>query len=145
MTDLDAGANPSARPQVRDIGLDAPWEWLALGWRDLLTVPRVSIAYGAVFVLASAFLTVGLWKLDMLYLLPPLGGGFLLLAPTLCFGLYEASRKLGEGERPSFADIVGALSRARGQLSLMTGMLVVLFYLWLHMAVLSGSSLVWLA
>jgi uncharacterized membrane protein len=131
-----SGARPDAGPLIREIGLDAPWEWLASGWRDLLTAPRISLAYGAVFVLASAFLTVGLWKLDMIYLLPPLGGGFLLLAPTLCFGLYETSRKLGEGRRPSFADIAGALSRARGQLSLMTGMLVVLFYLWLHMAVL---------
>ncbi len=131
-----AGADTAAGPRVREVGLDAPWEWLAAGWRDLLDAPGISLAYGALFVLVSAFLTVGLWQLDMFYLLPPLAGGFLLLAPTLCFGLYETSRKLSLGEKPTLGDIVGALSRARGQLSLMTGMLVVMFYLWLHMAML---------
>ena len=97
---------------------------------------RISLAYGAIFVVVSMFLTFGLWQLEMLYLLPPFAGGFMLLAPTLCFGLYESSRRLALGEQPSFRDIVGALGRARGQLSLMTGMLILLFYLWLHMALL---------
>ncbi|MCC6469676.1 MAG: DUF2189 domain-containing protein [Alphaproteobacteria bacterium] len=135
MTDV-AVAQGEVRPVIREVTLDAPWEWLAAGWRDLLTIPRISLAYGAVFVVVSAFLTLGLWHLDMLYLLPPFTGGFMLVAPTLCFGLYESSRRLAQGEQPSFRDIFGALDRARGQISLMTGMLILLFYLWLHMALL---------
>lgn len=124
------------QPWIRTVGLDAPWQWLEAGWRDLLAAPRISLSYGAVFVAASAFLTYGLWRLELIYLLPPLAGGFMLLAPALCFGLYETSRRLARAETPSLGNIAEALRRARGQLSLMTGLLVVLFYLWLHMAML---------
>ena len=31
---------------VRRVPLDAPWDWLSHGWRDLCTVPSMSLAYG---------------------------------------------------------------------------------------------------
>jgi hypothetical protein len=43
------------------VPFDAPWAWLAAGWRDLWTAPQVSLAYGAVFALLSAGLTAALF------------------------------------------------------------------------------------
>ena len=37
---------------VEQVAFDAPWSWLAAGWRDMWTVPHVSLAYGVTFALA---------------------------------------------------------------------------------------------
>ena len=49
---------------VRRVPLDALWDWLGHGWRDLCTVPFVSLAYGAVFSLAAWGILFGLRLLD---------------------------------------------------------------------------------
>ena len=40
-----SGAEQPGFP-VRRVPLDAPWDWLSRGWRDLCTTPSVSLAYG---------------------------------------------------------------------------------------------------
>ena len=49
---------------VREVPLDAPFEWLARGWRDLCTVPFVSLAYGALFTLIAWVFVFGLSLID---------------------------------------------------------------------------------
>ena len=39
---------------VRRVPFDAPWAWLAAGWRDMWTVPQISLAYGALFAAIAA-------------------------------------------------------------------------------------------
>ncbi len=45
---------------MRRVPFDAPWAWLAAGWRDLWTVPQISLAYGALFAALPAALVLGL-------------------------------------------------------------------------------------
>lgn len=87
---------------VKTIADDQPWRWLQLGWRDLTRMPGVSLAYGAGVVAAGYVLAFALWQANWLSLVLPLAGGFLLLAPFVAVGLYEASRRLEHGEPVSF-------------------------------------------
>jgi hypothetical protein len=43
------GASPFPAPAyaIREVPFDAPYSWLAAGWREIWRVPRVSLAYGA--------------------------------------------------------------------------------------------------
>ena len=79
---------------VEQVPFDAPWNWLAAGWRDMWAVPQVSLAYGCVFALLSVSLTLGLLLTGLPSLVLALAGGFLLIGPIAAVGLYEASRRL---------------------------------------------------
>ncbi len=121
---------------VRVVGIDRPWAWLQSGWRDLRHAPAVSLVYGAAFVAASFLLTVGLWLLDLLYLLLPLAAGFLFLGPVLAIGLYDVSRRLERDQRPTLAHALGAWRAHAGSIATM-GLILVLFQLvWIRIAFL---------
>ena len=123
-------------PRVRLVDVDRPWIWLALGWRDLVAAPRVSLTYGAILVAMSYALVVGLAAADLLYLLLPLLAGFGFLAPLLAVGLYETSRRLQAGEPAALAAALFAWRRHGGQLALM-GLVLMLFHLaWVRVATL---------
>jgi uncharacterized membrane protein len=121
---------------VRRIDVERPWQWLAAGWRDFTAAPMVSLLYGGVFVLGGLILTFLLWSFDWLYLLLPIGAGFLLLAPVLATGLYEVSRRLERGERPSLGDAFQAWQKRPGSLAVMGLVLVFFFLTWIRIAFL---------
>ena len=60
--EAEQGARPFVAPgyALRKVPFDAPYSWLAAGWRDMGRVPRVSLAYGAIFAIAGVLLSVGL-------------------------------------------------------------------------------------
>lgn len=121
---------------VRRVDVERPWQWLTAGWRDLCAAPVVSLAYGAVFVVVSFTLTLGLWLYDLAYLVLPLAAGFLLVAPMLAVGLYESSRRLERGKQPRLGDAVRAWRRNAGGLAAM-GLVLALFMLaWIRIAFL---------
>jgi uncharacterized membrane protein len=121
---------------VRRIDVERPWQWLAAGWRDFIAAPLVSLLYGSIFVLSGLILTGALWSLDWLYLALPLGAGFLLIAPVLATGLYEVSRRLELGERPSLADAFLAWRRRPGSLAAIGLVLMFFFLTWIRVAFL---------
>lgn len=126
----------AAIPQIRKIPFDAPWKWLAAGGQDMCRIPGISLTYGAIFALVSLVILVGLFLTGGLYLLLPLAGGFLLLGPMIAVGLYEASRRLEEGEPVTFADTVTVGTRSPGQLAFMGAALLVIYFAWVEIAFL---------
>lgn len=97
MTPIDIHA------EVNRLSADRPLRWVALGWRDLWRAPLQSIGHGVAFVLAGAAVAaIGWGRHD---LLAGAFSGFLLVAPMLSAGLYEISRRLARGERPSLRDV----------------------------------------
>ncbi len=122
--------------QIRRIDLDRPWAWLAKGWQDMRRNPGVSLAYGIVAAVTSYVLTLGLIWADMLYLLLPLAGGFLLVGPILTVGLYEISRRAEEGLPTSLGEAIGAVARNGLQIALMGLALLLLWFFWVRTAAL---------
>jgi len=135
MTEL-AGAPSSLVLPVRRVGVEEPWAWLTAGWRDLSRAPLVSLSYGAVFVLVSFLLTLGLWLLGLFYLVLPLAAGFMLVGPVVAVGLYEVSRRLEQGQTVTLADTLAAWHSHRGSIATMGLVLMLVLLAWIYLAFL---------
>ena len=132
------GARPFVAPgyALRKVPFDAPYSWLAAGWRDMWRVPRVSLAYGAIFAIAGLLLSVGLTEVGLQSMILVLAAGFILVGPMIAAGLYETSRRLEKSEPVSLASTLRAGFLERGQLAYM-GLLLMLIYLaWVEIALL---------
>jgi uncharacterized membrane protein len=121
-------------PAPRRVPLDAPWGWVAAGWRDMWRVPGISLAYGGSFALAAALLCFGLYSLDALSLVLPLAGGFMLICPLMAVDLYDASRRLAANMPVRLSDVALAGFAARGQLALLGAVLLLVMIVWLQLA-----------
>jgi len=132
----EASAAPAAESAPRspfDIQLSPltwadPPHWLALGWRDFVRCPGIGLFYGTVFMVMG-------WALMKVYEHAPaytlaLSAGFLLMGPFLCLGLYRASQRLEQGQRPDLGDSLLAWDTRTGQLGVFGFVLLVLEMLW---------------
>ena len=141
-TRLEAGAKQAASSfavppyAIREVPFDAPWSWLAAGWHDMWRVPRVSLAYGAIFAIAGLLLSVGLTEVGLQSMILVLAAGFILVGPMIAAGLYETSSRLEKSEPVSLVSTLRAGVFERGQLAYM-GLLLMLIYLaWVEIALL---------
>lgn len=127
--DSEAQAALADQPIVfRTIGLADPLRWLALGWRDFRRAPAIGLFYGLCFILES-------WALMLVFEQAPpyvlgLSGGFLLVGPFLCLGIYRVSQQLEAGGAPNFLDSVFAWQTRTAQLGIFGFVLLVLEMLW---------------
>ncbi len=124
----------AAAPAIRTVAFDAPWAWLAAGWRDLWSSPAISLAYGAAF---AGIAYVFVFQLSQIHALPfmlPLAGGFLLVGPLLAVGLYEISRRRERNDPTSIRDILAAAKKSSGQLAAFGVLLLLLYFFWMRTA-----------
>jgi uncharacterized membrane protein len=119
---------------VKQVSFEAPWEWLAAGWRDLWTHPAISLSYGAVFAVAAGVLVAAMMQEGWQAAVPALAGGFLLIGPMLAVGLYEESRRLEAGEPIDPRDIMLVGVRSPGQLAMLGVLLLIIFFVWIEVA-----------
>ncbi len=126
-----ATAAGTARAKVRP---DAPWAWLAAGWRDLWRVPFISLTYGVLFAGVSGFLTWMLFGLELEYLLMPMVAGFMLVGPMLAVGLYETSRRLDAGESTDLGSALFVTTRSPAQLAFLGALLMLMLLAWIRIA-----------
>lgn len=124
---------PAHEPSALDwplarVGFGDPFRWLAAGWRDFTRAPLIGLFYGACFVAMGWFL-LATFKHAPAYTLA-LSAGFLLMGPFLCLGLYDASRSLEQGIKPSFLRSLMAWRGSTSQISIFAGVLLVLEMLW---------------
>jgi uncharacterized membrane protein len=127
---------PTPNPWVRSLTSGDPFNWLALGWRDLMTQPAMSLAYGLLILLISAVFVGSLVELGRDYILFPAFAGFMVVGPILAVGLYEKSRRIEDGEPLRWQSIFFVTPRSGGQI-LFTGVLLcVLTMVWMRAAVI---------
>jgi len=121
---------------VRRVALDAPWDWLAAGWRDLRAVPVISCGYGMVFTAAGWLLVTTLNRLEVVSLIPIFAAGFVLIAPLLAAGLYEVSRLLEKGQPVTIGAVFSGVAPATGRLAFFGVALFLGFFAWIEVAFL---------
>lgn len=121
---------------VAQVPFDAPWAWLAAGWRDMWSAPGISLLYGAGFTLLLAVLALGLLAGGLASLTLALAGGFLLIGPAAAVGLYEVSRRLEDGQRLSLGEVLTRGFRAAGQLGFFGVILAFVYFVWVQLALL---------
>lgn len=116
---------------VNTVTLAQPWQWIEKGWADLLQARRYSLTYGAVIVLISGLMTLGLVHEGLFYIVPFLAAGFYLLAPIIGLGLYQMSAHVERGERLQFCNFLEAWKRNQAQLGIITAGLLIIMQLWM--------------
>lgn len=121
------------RSSVFDLKLAAlnagdPLRWLRLGWADFVRCPRIGLFYGLCFFLMGHAL-LAVFQAAPAYVLA-LSAGFLLMGPFLCLGLYDASRALQNGNRPSLRASLVAWRPTLGTMAIFAGVLLILEMLW---------------
>ena len=127
------GFDTAPQPSALDLPLHTltwrdPLHWLAAGWGDFRRAPAIGLFFGACFVLMGWAL-VGVFRQAPEYTLA-LSAGFLLMGPFLCLGLYDASRALAQGRRPTFWAALTAWRQSGAQLAIFAAVLLVLEMLW---------------
>lgn len=123
--------------RVRTVTTVQALGWLRAGWADLRASGWVSLAYGALFVAIGFALTGGLVLAGMAYLIAPMIGAFLLIAPLLALGLYRISKDVEEGRRPSLWRALTAW-RANPYHILTAGLILMLYVMiWARMNVVA--------
>ena len=120
--------------RIRRVPFDAPWAWLAAGWRDMWIVPHISLTYGALFAALAAALVLGLTVSGLESVILALGGGFLLIGPVAAVGLYETSRRLQNGDRITIAAVLKSALAAPGQLGFFGAILAFSYVVWVQVA-----------
>jgi len=140
MAEDGAGGNAfggiSFARRINTIDTQDPWLWLAAGWRDMITRPGFSVGYGALFVALGYAVTIGLYQLNLTYMIWPMAAGFILIGPLLCTGFYEISRRLETGEALTWRAIVFAW-RGHAPAVLGAGLALVFFMIiWIRVAAL---------
>lgn len=121
---------------VRRVPLDAPWNWLARGWRDLCALPVASLAYGAFFCAAGWMTFYALDQSEASSLIAVLAGGFMLVAPLFAAGFYAMSRRLEKGEPVTFRGVFDDCAAAVGRLALFGIVLYFVYFVWVELAFL---------
>jgi uncharacterized membrane protein len=116
---------------VNHIGLSRPWVWLSKGWEDIRQAGAYSLRYGAVIVLISGLMTLGLVATGNFFLVPFLAAGFFLVAPAIGIGLYQMSAHLERGEPLASCNALEAWRRNQAQLSIVSAGFFIIMQLWI--------------
>lgn len=115
---------------VNIIGLSAPLRWLALAWQDMMKAPLPCLIYGAAIALASFAIWRALIESNLAFWALSLSCGFVFVAPMLAMGLYEAGRRLGNGERPTLGQMALVRSALRADVFYLGLALLLIYLLW---------------
>ncbi|MEC9165650.1 MAG: DUF2189 domain-containing protein [Pseudomonadota bacterium] len=129
----DTTAFPTPRPTI---DADAPWQWLAAGWRDMRQAPVASLLYGVIAAIISVLLISALIGFDMGYLVLPLTAGFMLVGPFLAVGLYDISWRLETGDPHGLLPAVRRRGAGPTQLALVGLLLMLILLAWWRLAML---------
>ena len=84
-------------PAVRSVTIAAPFRWLAEGWRDLIKAPGPLLLYGLGVAFGSFALCYGVYATNGAFWVMVLTIGFVMIAPILAMGPYEAGRLIDQG------------------------------------------------
>ncbi len=129
-------AETFASPQMPQVNRIVPADIvgaLRAGLSDFARAPQYGLVIGAVFSLAGVFIALSLVQGGRSLWLLPVAAGFPLIGPFAATGLYEVSRRLEAGERPSWGDVLGAGFR-NSQLPLFAVFAVFAFLVWIVLA-----------
>lgn len=127
---------PRVNPRAHDLPWRTAFSWLREGWDDLWKYPLPSLLYGVGVFVLSAVIVWALFTFRYEYALFPALAGFMVVGPMIASGLYEKSRMLDAGERPTFLRMVFVRPRSGYAAWIMGVMLLMLFVLWLRSAVM---------
>lgn len=118
----------------RELEYSDPFHWLALGMKDLLRMPVLTIFYGILFALIPLFITMLVEKSGSHLIILPSMVCFVLIGPFLAAALYDLSWELEKGHKPSLLHSMTAIKRNAINEWGFGVLLMVLMIFWLRVA-----------
>jgi uncharacterized membrane protein len=118
----------------RKLTTDAPYRWVRAGFADWRRAPGPSLAYGAVVIAISWFVSVLALQLGSYVLLLAMLSGFVFVGPVIAIGLYAIARELGRGRQPTLVEAWRASRRALGNAMVFALALLVVCLVWVRAA-----------
>jgi uncharacterized membrane protein len=115
-------------PEVAEVPLLRPLDWIAAGWNDMRNAPVVSLTYG--LVITGALALILSYAANRPYLFTAAVSGFMLIGPFLAVGLYEVARRVEAGAPPSLKDVTAGWRRNSSSVGLFGIMLAVVVIGW---------------
>lgn len=117
-----------ALPEVAEVPLLQPLDWIAAGWNDMRNAPAVSLSYG--LVIAGTLAMILSYAASRPYLFTAFVSGFLLIGPILAVGLYEVARRVEAGAEPTLKDVTAGWQRNSSSVGLFGLMLAIVAVGW---------------
>jgi len=133
---VDTHELPFVAP-CNDLPLFAAIEWIKLGWKDFKKAPKISLIFGAFFMLGSYLLTYLSWEWGGAILLFSLLSGFVFMAPAMALGLYSVSCQISSGHSPKLTYCFREGRRHLGNELIYSFVLLIVFLIWVR----AGSAL----
>lgn len=137
LPDADSKADdyiPPPLPVIRKLDGNAPLRWLKKGWEDLLATRFKGVFYGAVFVLmgyAIVLIYATKWQLTM-----GLVGGFFIMGPFLCTGLYDLSRQQQRHGKASLLKSMTCWTRNAGSIAFFAIVITFAMIVWARVSII---------
>lgn len=127
--------NMVKKPEVLPLRPSVIGEVLKAGVRDFARAPLFGVFFGVLYAIGGWAIFYFAFTSGYFFLCYPLAAGFALIAPFVAAGLYEVSRELEQGRRPSWAKVLSVIlpsnTRDLGWMALVTGFA---FFIWLDIA-----------
>lgn len=119
-------------PEVNSVSSDAPMRWLKAGLNDMKKAPMASLLYGLIFTVLGAAMIMGVISKPLFVI--SLITGFLLVGPFVAVGLYDLSRRIEDGEKPTLSHAFQSLQRNSLGLALFALILGLIMVFWTRSA-----------
>ena len=117
-------------PDVKSVGMGAPFRWLAEGWRDLWTAPGPCLAYGLILGVLCFLVAYALVAADAAFWALVLTVGFVFIAPMMAMGLYEAGHQIEQGKTPKLLQMLYVREAVRLDVAYLGLFLALIYLLW---------------
>lgn len=122
--------------QCNKVSTFAPFHWLALGCKDMLSAPILSMLYGVVFSLIPAAIMFFVYKSGTHLVILPASVAFALIGPAFAVGLYDIAWELEKKHTPKLSHSLKSMFRNPVGEWGFAVMLMVVMVLWMRLAAL---------
>ncbi|SMR72513.1 Uncharacterized membrane protein [Aliiroseovarius halocynthiae] len=125
----------SSPPNIQSISISDVLSAFKSGLQDFRTAPAFGLFFALFFVLGGIVLFLEFEVMGQSYWIIPVAFGFPFLAPFLAVGLYEVSRRLGNGTPLDWAQILGVVFNQKDrQFPSIAMVLIMGFLFWIFVA-----------
>ena len=134
MTDVPSSSSAASRlPELRSVSFADIRAALAEGWRDFGRAPLMGAFFGAVYAFGGVGLAAAAVFFNAGWFIYPAMLGFALIGPFAAVGLYEISRRLERGERPTWGGVLGVIwAERKGEIAWMGFVMLFVLIVWMY-------------
>lgn len=120
-------------PEVKKVTGQVIATALYNGLSDFRSAPAFGLFFGAVYALGGLFILFALTVLGQRWMIFPVAIGFPLIGPFIAAGLYEVSRQLENGNKPSWKEVMTVIFRQqRREMGWMAFITLFIFWMWMY-------------